>query len=98
MYRFIAAAVAAMFCFAAVPAFAATTGVVRGNVTVKGAPRAGVHVVLTGEGSLLQATTDSAGAYVFSQVPFGNYVLTAKSTGVAERSLTVSVSSDQVLT
>lgn len=98
MYRFIAAAVAAIFCFAAVPAFAATTAVVRGDVTVKGTPRAGVHVVLTGEGSLLQATTDSAGAYIFAQVPFGNYVLSAKATGVAERSLNVSVSSDQVLT
>ncbi len=86
-----------LFCIA-LPANAAVTGIVRGNVLVDNTPRANVNLSLTGEGSLLRTTTDSAGNYVFSQVPFGDYILTAAYSGVSDRSLSVSVASDAVLT
>ena len=98
MFRIFAATFAAFICLAALPATAATTGLVRGIVVVNNKPTAGVKVTLSGEGSLLQRTTDSAGAYVFSQVPFGTYTLTASYAGVADKSLQVDVASDQVLT
>jgi hypothetical protein len=82
----------------ALPAAAAVTGVVRGNVLVDNAPRANVNLTLKGEGSLLQTATDAAGNYVFSQVPFGDYTLTAAYTGVPSRTLSISVASDSVLT
>jgi len=98
MPRIIAALLAAFICFAALPATAATTGLVRGTIVVNDKPEAGVNVVLTGEGSLLTAKTDAAGAYVFSQVPFGDYTLSATYPGVPEKKLPVTVASDQVLT
>ena len=52
----------------AVPAFAATTSLVRGTVTIDGKPAPGAHVMLQGEGSLFQTTTDARGHYVFAQV------------------------------
>ncbi len=98
MNRILAAIVAALIAFAAVPAAAATSGLIRGTVVVNDKPTAGVSVSLKGEGTSFTRTTDSAGNYVFSSVPFGSYTLTASYPGVANKVLQVDVSSDQVLT
>jgi len=99
MSRFLAASLAAFAILTgAIPALAATTGLVRGTVIVNDKPTSGVHVTLRGEGSLFERTTDASGAYVFSQVPFGSYTLTASYTGVPDKSVSVDVASDQVLT
>ena len=98
MNRFIAAAIAAFMCFAAIPALAATTGMVRGSILVNDKPEANVNVVIEGGGSLLRTKTDTSGNYVFSQVPFGDYMLSATYPGVTEKKLAVTVTSDQVLT
>ena len=98
MYRVIAAAIAAIFCFSALPAVAATTGMVRGTILVNNKPEAGVKVTLEGEGSLLHTATDPAGHYVFAQVPFGDYTLSATYPNVSEKKLQVTVESDQILT
>jgi outer membrane receptor protein involved in Fe transport len=98
MRQLVPALCAVLVFFTALPAIAAVTGVVRGSVIVDNTPRAGVSLALRGEGSLLRSTSDSAGNYVFSQVPFGDYTLTASYPGVPDRSLSVSVASDSVLT
>ncbi len=97
MSRIIAATLAVFISFAALPAAAATTGLVRGTILVNNKPQAGVSVALRGEGSLLSTKTDASGNYVFSQVPFGDYTLSASYPGVTEKQLPVHVSSDQVL-
>ncbi|MBV8117067.1 MAG: hypothetical protein JOZ01_03775, partial [Candidatus Eremiobacteraeota bacterium] len=53
------------------PAQAATTGLVRGTITVDGKPASGASVTLQGEGSKFSTKTDATGAYVFSTVPYG---------------------------
>src|SRR5947209_4293275 len=73
-----AALLAAFLSISCLPAAAATSGLVRGNVIVNGAPKSGVQVTIFGEGSTLQTTTDSAGDYVFSAVPFGHYQVSAQ--------------------
>ncbi|HET7813390.1 MAG TPA: TonB-dependent receptor, partial [Candidatus Baltobacteraceae bacterium] len=97
MSRILAAVIAALFVFSALPATAATTGVVRGTVTVNGSPQAGVAIALTGEGSTLRGTSDAGGTYVFPQVPFGSYTLSASYTGVKTLTQPVVVASDEVL-
>jgi outer membrane receptor protein involved in Fe transport len=99
MSRIIAALLAAFMCFAVVlPASAGTTGIVRGTILVNDKPQAGVNVALQGEGSLLNTKTDASGNYIFSQVPFGDYTLSASYPGVPQKKLSVTVASDQVLT
>lgn len=98
MSKFFAATLAAVFCFAALPAAAATTGLVRGTIVVNDKSQAGVTVTLQGEGSLLRTKTDAGGNYVFSQVPFGDYTLSASYPNVEAKKIPVSISSDQVLT
>ncbi|HZZ64467.1 MAG TPA: TonB-dependent receptor, partial [Candidatus Baltobacteraceae bacterium] len=98
MSKFLAAICAAFICVLAIPATAATSGLVRGTVLVNDKPTAGVNVRLEGEGALLRTTTDATGNYVFSQVPFGDYTLAAAYGGVPEKKIPVSVASDQVLT
>ena len=98
MKSFLAAVLAACIAFAAVPAAAATSGLVRGTILVNNRPEANVSVVLKGEGSLLKTLTDGTGHYVFSQVPFGDYTLSASYPGLPEKRLAVQVESDQVLT
>ncbi len=98
MSRIIAATLAVFISFAALPVAAATTGLVRGTIVVNNKPQAGVSVTLRGEGSLLTTKTDASGSYVFSQVPFGDYMLSASYPGVPEKQLPVHVSSDQLLT
>jgi outer membrane receptor protein involved in Fe transport len=95
-----AAFFAVLFSFglAAVPAFADTTGLVRGLVTIGGKPAAGVALTLSGEGNTLHATTDASGAYQFSRVPFGSYTLKATANGVPAYTEPVSVETDSVAT
>ncbi len=82
----------------ALPALAATTGVVRGTITVDGKPAPGAAVILEGEGSRFTTTTDARGGYVFAQVPFGSYRVVANATGAHGLQVLVTVSSDSVAT
>jgi len=82
----------------AAPVLAATTGLVRGTITVDGKPAAGATVVLEGEGSRFQTKADARGGYVFPQVPFGSYRLVASAKNVHELQVLVEVASGQVRT
>jgi len=95
--RFIAAAaMATIITVLSAPAFAATTSIVRGNVIVRNTPKAGVSVTVSGEGSTLKSQTDAAGNFVFAQVPFGTYVVTAHEPGYPDATQTIQVASNQV--
>lgn len=99
MLRFIAALCAiSLLAFLPPPAVATTGGIVRGVVTLEGKPIAGAHVTLAGEGSRFSKTTDSEGAYVFTDVPFGSYRITASASGVPDLSIDINVSSGTVST
>jgi outer membrane receptor protein involved in Fe transport len=99
MFRFLTALAAVFLAYAlAMPAFAATIGLVRGTVTVDGKPAPRATVTLEGEGSRFVATTDVSGGYVFSQVPFGRYRLIAHATGAHDLTVFVTVTSDTVAT
>jgi len=80
------------------PVLAATTGLVRGTVTIDGKPAAGATVLIQGEGSLFQQATDTKGGYVFPQVPYGTYRVIARAEGVHEIQVIVNVSSGKVYT
>src|SRR6516164_6023132 len=97
MSRFIAAVVAALLAFSIMlPAAAAISGFVRGTVTINGKPAPGATVVLEGEGSRFTTTSDVKGEYVFAQVPFGSYRLTASAKGAQTIVVSVNVASGQV--
>lgn len=97
MSRFSTALVAVFLALVfAAPAFAATSGLIRGKVTVDGKPAAHATVTLQGEGSRFQATADSQGDYVFPQVPFGSYRLIAQVKGTNEIQVLVNVASGTV--
>jgi outer membrane receptor protein involved in Fe transport len=99
MSRYFTALVAVLLAFSIVlPAAAATAGLVRGTITVDGKPAPQATVTLQGEGSRFEATTDAKGAYVFSQVPFGHYRLTAHAAGAHDLALFVTIASDTVAT
>ncbi|MGA8534840.1 MAG: TonB-dependent receptor [Candidatus Tumulicola sp.] len=106
MSRFSTARVAVFLAFvlafaafaAALPGLAATTGLVRGTVTVDGKPARGASVTLEGEGSRFTATTDAQGTYVFPQVPFGSYRIVGHAAGAHDLQVLVTVSSDSVAT
>jgi outer membrane receptor protein involved in Fe transport len=98
MKYLIAALCAALVITSVQPASAATTGLVRGTIAVDGVPNAGATLKLTGEGSTLTTTSDAKGAYVFSQVPFGHYTLTAHAQGAIDQSIALDVASDSVVT
>ncbi|MGC1759854.1 MAG: TonB-dependent receptor, partial [Candidatus Cybelea sp.] len=99
MSRFSTALVAVFLALVfAAPAFAATSGLIRGKVTVDGKPAAHATVTLQGEGSRFQATADSQGDYVFPQVPFGSYRLIAQVKGTNEIQVLVNVASGTVAT
>lgn len=85
----------ALLAFAS--ATAATTGIVRGTVTLDGAVAAGARVTLRGEGSLLQTNTDATGTFVFSAVPFGYYTLRVHD-DAQDRVVSINVASDSVVT
>ncbi len=95
---FFAFVLALAFITMVVPASAATTGLVRGTVTVDGKPASGASVILEGEGSRFTATTDAKGGYVFAQVPFGSYRIVARAAGAHELQVLVTISSDSVAT
>ena len=99
MPRLFAAFVAAFLVLNfATPALAATTGLVRGTVTLDGKPAAAVTVTLEGEGSKFTARSAANGTFVFSQVPFGTYRATASVKGIAPLELMVTVTSGGVAT
>jgi outer membrane receptor for ferrienterochelin and colicins len=99
MSRFIVATIAALLAVScALPAAAAINGLVRGTVTLDGKPAAGVTVTLEGEGSKFSAKTSASGEYVFSQVPFGQYRLTAKVADVPPLVVDVTVTGGAVAT
>jgi outer membrane receptor protein involved in Fe transport len=99
MSRCIAALVAVFLaCSCALPAVAATAGLVRGTVTLEGKPQPGVALTLTGEGSRFTATSDAHGDYVFSQVPFGRYHLSAKTGSIPSAEIDLTVTSNGVVT
>ena len=99
MRPFHAAFVAASFiyCAAAAPALADTTGLVRGTVTLGGKPAAGVAIVLRGEGSSLATKTDARGSFGFPRVLFGRYTITAQREGTPPFSQPIDVESDSVI-
>ena len=97
MFRVLAAVCAAAFLFSAVPALAATTGVVRGTITSGGKPVAGANVVLESDGQAPMTTSSRGdGSFVFAQVPFGHYHLIASAAG-AQRTVDVDVTSDALV-
>jgi hypothetical protein len=100
MFRIPAAFLAVFFIgFAAFGiASAATTGLVRGTVTLDGKPAASASVTLVGEGSRFATTTDSHGNFAFSSIPFGHYTISAKADSAPESSASIDVASDSVLT
>lgn len=98
MFRFFVALVAASIVCFSIPAQAASTGIVRGVIRLDGKAEAGAQITLEGEGSRMQATTDSQGRYIFSQVPFGHYHLVVHAAGAADRTIDLDVTSDSVAT
>lgn len=92
------AAFAAVFlaCSCTLSAVAATTGLVRGTITVDGKPAPHATVTLEGQGSKFVVTADDAGDYVFSLVPFGRYRLTAHAAGAHDLAVFVTITSDTV--
>jgi len=93
----IAATVAAAFVSVAAPAFADTTGLVRGTITTGGKPISGVAVTLRGEGMSLAATTGPDGKFSLPRVPFGRYTLLAQHAGIPDFSEPVDVQSGSVV-
>jgi outer membrane receptor protein involved in Fe transport len=94
---FTAAVAASSFILSSSAAFADTTGIVRGTVTLGAGPVAGAAVVLRGEGTTLRATTDAKGGFVFGRVPFGRYTVSVHRDGTADVSRELDVQSDAVV-
>jgi len=79
MVRFLACVACAVFLFTwMTPAFADTTGTVRGTVVANGHAVPDITVHLTGNGEVQMAITDAAGRFAFARVPFGHYALHAR--------------------
>jgi outer membrane cobalamin receptor len=93
----ISACVAASLLFIAAPAFAGTTGLVRGTITLDGKPASGVTVTLAGEGTTDGVVTTSTGTFVFPRVTFGRYTLTAHLAGNPDVTRTVAVESGSIV-
>ncbi|MGH7738360.1 MAG: TonB-dependent receptor domain-containing protein [Candidatus Tyrphobacter sp.] len=100
MPRLVAAFVAALSIaiVSCAVARAATTGFVRGTVTLDGKPAAGADVTLAGEGSLLLKKTDARGAFTFPSVPFGIYTLSARADDAPARQISLDVESGGIVT
>lgn len=89
----------ALFLMCLSPAYAAVTGVVRGQATVHGTPTGGVTVTLSRDGRIVQTTTtDANGDYSFPLVPFGRYTITAHYADHPDATQQVDVVSDSVST
>ncbi len=83
---------ALLWALTAASAAAQQTGTIRGTVVdASGNVLPAVSMAVTGSGVSEQAVTDSAGAYEFTRLAAGNYVLTATLFGYASRELPVSV-------
>jgi len=93
--------VAALACIATItaPAFAGTTGVVKGTVTEDtGAPLAGVAVTLKSPSGTYHATTDSHGFYTIIGVYTDTYTASFDKSGYGPKSITgVVVFADQTI-
>ena len=87
---------ALLFCLPSSPALADVTGAVRGSVTVDGAPAAAARVTIAGEGTSATTSTDAHGRFVFAQIAFGRYTVTAEVAGKSAASAPVDVSTDSV--
>ncbi|HTX03952.1 MAG TPA: TonB-dependent receptor, partial [Candidatus Acidoferrales bacterium] len=88
----------ALFFGFALPANAAATGVVRGQVTVHGTPTAGATVTLRGAQTSISTTTDAKGNYSFPLVPFGRYTITAHVENQPDATEQVEVATDATST
>ena len=97
MRSLIAACVAASLLLIASPAFADTTGLVRGTITLTGKPASGVTVTLVGEGTSDSVVTTTSGTFVFPRVPFGRYTLTAHLAGNPDVTRAVAVESGSIV-
>ena len=79
------------------PASADNTGVVRGTVTVDGAPRAGASIVISGEGTSFRTVAGDRGRFQFSNVAFGHYTLRVHIDGRADGLASVDVTTGAVV-
>jgi hypothetical protein len=94
IYRFAARVFGIALCLgmgslAAPPLFAQTTSTIQGTITDKqGLALSGAEVRLSGDviGTSRTTTSDSAGGYLFENVPAGNYSITVSHTGFSTRS------------
>jgi outer membrane receptor protein involved in Fe transport len=91
-----AAVLAACIIFAAQPAWADVTGMVRGVVTIDGTGTAGVRVTIAGEGTATATQTDAQGRFAFPHIAFGRYTVSAQSAGKPAATSAVEVSTDSV--
>ena len=86
-----------LFSITLSPANAATTGLVRGTVFVDSVRTAGAVVTLSGGGIKETRATDASGNYIFAEVPFGEYTLTAQFKDLPAHTDAITVASDEVL-
>ena len=100
MRHSLAALSAVSFLLFARPAFADTTGLVRGTVTLDGKPVPNVTLTLTlaDESAHIHGSTNAAGTFTIGNVPFGHYTLLAHRDGTPDYTEPVDVSSDAVVT
>jgi hypothetical protein len=96
------AVVTAVACITTIttPAFAGTTGVVKGTVTdTAGAPLAGVSIILRSPSGNYPSTTDSRGFYAITGVYADTYTASFEKSGYASQVVTgLSVFADQTVT
>lgn len=97
MRKFCVAACATAFVLYSSAAFADTTGLVRGTAVSGGKPAPNTAVTLSGDAATLRATTDAAGTFTFSRVPFGHYTLAIHRDGLPDFTQPVEVQSDSVV-
>ncbi len=98
MKSYLVALGAALIIALALPALAATTGIVKGTTTLDGQPVRGVTLTLKGEGTTLQTQTAEGGAFAFNAVPFGHYTLSAHRAGIPDVTQELDLESDAVVT
>ncbi len=102
IFRLIAAIVgraALLLLLAASPAAAQSGGTIRGTVVdVSGNPLPDVRVTATGSGVDAEAVTDAEGAYEFTALAAGDYVVTATLFGYAAREIPVTIPAGAVET
>lgn len=85
------------FLFFALPASASTTGLVRGFVVVNGVKTAGADVTISGPAYSHTTKTDAMGAFVFPEVPFGDYTISARAGDTTGVPIEIIVASGDVI-